>query len=410
MTKITNFVWNPIDDCVISELDETGSVQAVYTNEPQQYGGVISQRRGTATSTLHADALGTTRALTDSSGNVTDTYLFDAWGNLVTSSGTTVNPFRWVGRYGYYHDSSTGLVYVRARMFQPTVARWESIDPIGFKDDCNLFMFTRNSPALWLDPTGFISVLFPKLLPDTLYYDDPIPPLPGDDDDLLTVVLPCKNFTVDQWGEDLCNFADHPTAKGCKKRCTCSDMKDANTPMTGAELQALFNRLKATMIPAGCNVDVVLQQQCAKPGAAVACMNQTNKNGPHKLCFPTTGLSRCRTEGLMMHELTHVQQFCNGNWTGRPRDVNEEEAYRIQCELNVKRDCTRPDKMQKAISDCLRQGGLFSNNGSNVLLFNQCCQDIWNTVNNQGQPSAPTRGSKQQFPLAWESVENGVFF
>ncbi len=81
MTKITNFVWNPVDDCIISEVDETGAVQAVYTNEPQQYGGVISQRRGTTTSTYHADALGSTRFLTDSSGNVTDTYLNDAWGN-----------------------------------------------------------------------------------------------------------------------------------------------------------------------------------------------------------------------------------------------------------------------------------------------------------------------------------------
>ena len=73
MTKITNFVWNPVDDCIISELDGTGAIQAIYTNEPQQYGGVISQRRGTTTSTYHYDALGSTRFLTDSSGNVTDT-------------------------------------------------------------------------------------------------------------------------------------------------------------------------------------------------------------------------------------------------------------------------------------------------------------------------------------------------
>jgi hypothetical protein len=122
MTKITNFVWDPVNDCVISELDGTGAVQAVYTNEPQQYGGVLSQRRGTTSHFHHHDALGSTRFLTDSSGNVTDTYLNDAWGNSVASTGTTVNPFRWVGKYGYYTDNSTGQVYVRARMYQPTVA------------------------------------------------------------------------------------------------------------------------------------------------------------------------------------------------------------------------------------------------------------------------------------------------
>jgi protoporphyrinogen oxidase len=34
MTKITNFVWKPVDDCIISEVDETGTVQAVYTHDP----------------------------------------------------------------------------------------------------------------------------------------------------------------------------------------------------------------------------------------------------------------------------------------------------------------------------------------------------------------------------------------
>ena len=83
MTKITNFVWNPVadSDCIIREMAGTGAVQAVYTNEPQPYGGVLSQRRGTTTHYHHHDALGSTRFLTDSSGNVTDTYLHDAWGN-----------------------------------------------------------------------------------------------------------------------------------------------------------------------------------------------------------------------------------------------------------------------------------------------------------------------------------------
>ncbi len=127
MTTTTNFVWDSISDCVLSELDGTNAVQAVYTSEPQPYGGVLSQRRGTTTSTYHADALGTTRALTDSTQTTTDTYLYDAWGNHVASTGSTTNPFRWVGRYGYYQDASTGLVYVRARMYQPTAARWTSV-------------------------------------------------------------------------------------------------------------------------------------------------------------------------------------------------------------------------------------------------------------------------------------------
>ena len=152
----TIFVWDSVSDCVMSELDGSGAVQVTYTNEPQQYGGVISQRRGTTTSTYHADALGSTRALTDNSGAVTDTYLNDAWGNSVASTGTTVNPFRWVGKYGYYTDNSTGQVYVRARMYQPTVARWCSVDPVFAVLSTDLYPYAANSPAIMFDPSGLV--------------------------------------------------------------------------------------------------------------------------------------------------------------------------------------------------------------------------------------------------------------
>ncbi|MBL8820597.1 MAG: RHS repeat-associated core domain-containing protein [Planctomyces sp.] len=150
----TTFVWDPVNDCVISELDGTGATQAVYTNEPQQYGGVLSQRRGSTSSFLHADALGTTRLLTSTAGATTDTYLFDAWGNPVSSTGSTVNPFRWVGRYGYYTDLATGLVYVRARVYTPSLQQWCSRDPAGFVDGMNLYRYTQGQPALLIDPSG----------------------------------------------------------------------------------------------------------------------------------------------------------------------------------------------------------------------------------------------------------------
>jgi RHS repeat-associated protein len=154
MVTITKYVWDTVSDCVLSELDENNAVTAVYTNEPQQYGGVLSQRRGTTSHFHHHDALGSTRFLTDSSGNVTDTYLHDAWGNSVAQTGTTVNTFKWVGKYGYYTDDSTGQVYVRARMYQPAVARWASVDPLRFADGLNLFLYVRSSPILQMDPSG----------------------------------------------------------------------------------------------------------------------------------------------------------------------------------------------------------------------------------------------------------------
>jgi RHS repeat-associated protein len=143
---------------VTHELDENNAVKAVYHNEPQQYGGVLSQRRGTTSHYHHHDALGSTRFLTDSSGNVTDTYLHDAWGNLVASTGTTTNPFKWVGKYGYYTDNSTTQVYVRARMYQPTVAQWLSVDPLSLWQRLKLFVYGDNAPNGFVDPSGFVTI------------------------------------------------------------------------------------------------------------------------------------------------------------------------------------------------------------------------------------------------------------
>ena len=155
MVTITKYVWDAVFDCVTHELDENNNVKAEYHNEPQQYGGVLSQRRGTTSHYHHHDALGSTRFLTDSSGNVTDTYLNDAWGNLVASTGTTVNPFKWVGKYGYYTDDTTAQVYVRARMYQRTVARWVSADPIQFVDGMNTYSYVLNRGLVFTDSSGY---------------------------------------------------------------------------------------------------------------------------------------------------------------------------------------------------------------------------------------------------------------
>jgi RHS repeat-associated protein len=91
------------------------------------------------TSYYHYDGLGSTRQLTDSSENVTDTYLYDAWGESLLDPGPTPNPFRWVGRMGYYYDSAPALYYVRARMFDFATGRWRSQDPLYYP----LAMFSR---------------------------------------------------------------------------------------------------------------------------------------------------------------------------------------------------------------------------------------------------------------------------
>ena len=58
------------------------------------------------------DGGGTVRFLTDTSGTVTDTYDYDAWGNVVNSTGSTPNAYFYSGEQ---YDSDLSLYYFRAR-------------------------------------------------------------------------------------------------------------------------------------------------------------------------------------------------------------------------------------------------------------------------------------------------------
>ena len=131
-TETVKFVWDPAADAYLAEFNSSNVLQATYSQEPVQFGRALSQRRSTTSSWYHTDALGSTQALSNSSQVTSDTYLYDAWGNPITSTGTTINPFRWVGNVGYYFDSDTGLYYIRARTYQPIIARWTSADPLFY--------------------------------------------------------------------------------------------------------------------------------------------------------------------------------------------------------------------------------------------------------------------------------------
>lgn len=75
------------------------------------------------------DALGSTAALTDDDGDVTQQYAYDPYGNVTLSNPLSVlnNPYQYTGR----ENDGTGLNYYRARYYSPGMSRFVSEDPIG---------------------------------------------------------------------------------------------------------------------------------------------------------------------------------------------------------------------------------------------------------------------------------------
>ncbi|MDD2401929.1 MAG: RHS repeat-associated core domain-containing protein [Clostridia bacterium] len=88
-------------------------------------------------------------------GKIIDTYYYDAFGNILESSGDTYNPIRYAG---YQYDEETGLYYLNARMYDPKIARFLQEDTYcGNPNDqlsLNLYTYCQNEPLMYYDPSG----------------------------------------------------------------------------------------------------------------------------------------------------------------------------------------------------------------------------------------------------------------
>ncbi|MDP8909202.1 MAG: DUF6531 domain-containing protein [Chloroflexota bacterium] len=128
--------------------------QALYITGPD---GLPLQRLGLdgARRYYHHDQLGSTRALTTTTGTVATRSDYDPYGNP-TSTATTSNPFGYAGQYT---DHTTGLIYMRARWYDPQTGQFITADPIGHASgETNLYRYAAGDPANFTDPTGLLGV------------------------------------------------------------------------------------------------------------------------------------------------------------------------------------------------------------------------------------------------------------
>jgi RHS repeat-associated protein len=111
--------------------------------------------RSGASSYYEQDGLSSVTSLSGSMGALANSYTYDTFGNLAASTGMLGNPFQYTGRE---YDPETGLRYYRARYYDPSIGRFTSQDPIGFRGGINFYSYVKNQPSNLTDPSGLVSL------------------------------------------------------------------------------------------------------------------------------------------------------------------------------------------------------------------------------------------------------------
>jgi RHS repeat-associated protein len=139
---------------VVEEHSSPGTLTRTYT-----YGLDLVSQRQTPAGTVHwylTDGLGTTRALFNSASAITDTYVYDAYGNLIGGSQPTPNLYRYTGEQW---DPDLGMYYLRARYLNPALGRFWSYDTFdGHPTDplsLHKYLYAHGNPVNNIDPSGY---------------------------------------------------------------------------------------------------------------------------------------------------------------------------------------------------------------------------------------------------------------
>ena len=111
---------------------------------------------------LHHDQQGSTRLITNSTGAKEAAFTYGPYGELIASSGTATTA---LGYDGQYTSSDTGLIYLRAREYDPSTAQFLSSDPLTALT-WESYSYAYDNPVNNADPSGLVAIPVPAEGPE----------------------------------------------------------------------------------------------------------------------------------------------------------------------------------------------------------------------------------------------------
>lgn len=162
----TRYVTAPIFGMshVLMELDGNNGIQRTYLYGGNQQLGEepVATNRAADRYLLQGGSVGNITHAVNRAGVIENEYGYDAFGmrtNVTTTGASTRH-----GYTGEHYDEETGLLYLRARYYDPMIGRFISVDPyLGRLEEPgtqNRYAYVGNNPLLYVDPSGLDSVNF----------------------------------------------------------------------------------------------------------------------------------------------------------------------------------------------------------------------------------------------------------
>jgi RHS repeat-associated protein len=149
-----NLTWDTAEPLPLVLEDETNS----YIYGPENLPLEQIPTSGGETLYFHHDQQGSTRLLTDKQGKTVAAYTFNPYGALNASSGTASTPLRYDGQYT---NTDSGLIYLRARSYDPGTAQFLSVDP-ELAATHEPYAYAKSNPLNESDPSGhYVSCVGP---------------------------------------------------------------------------------------------------------------------------------------------------------------------------------------------------------------------------------------------------------